>query len=350
MGSGKGSQAVEAATDLVASYGLEPEALLRMYELMWLSRKLDRRGLILNRQGRVPFHVSGEGQEGCQVGAAMALRPGVDYVFPYYRDLAVVLTLGLTPREYMLLLFGKAGDPSGGGRQMPGHYGHRGLNIITASSPVGTQIPHAAGVALASRMKGEDAVTWVSFGEGTTSKGDFHEGLNFAGIYRLPVVFFCENNMYAISVHQTKQMAIENVADRAAGYGFPGIVVDGNDPLEVYRVTREAVERARRGEGPTLIEAKTYRFVPHTSDDDDRVYRSREEVEAWRQRDPVIIFERRLMEAGILDEATRDAIQQRVDEAVEDAVDYAEKAPDPPLSDLTTHVYAEPEPGAQGAV
>src|SRR5690606_34159764 len=158
-----------------------------------------------------------------------------------------------------------------GGRQMPNHFGCRRLKMVTGSSPLGTQIPQAAGVALASRMKGEDAVTWVSFGEGTTSKGDFHEGLNFAGIYRLPVVFFCENNMYAISVHQTKQMAIENVADRAAGYGFPGIVVDGNDPLEVYRVTREAVERARRGEGPTLIEAKTYRFVPHTSDDDDRV-------------------------------------------------------------------------------
>lgn len=345
MGSKKGSQAVEVATDSIASYGLEPEALLRMHELMWLSRKLDRRGLILNRQGRVPFHVSGEGHEGCQVGAAMALRPGVDYVFPYYRDLAVVLALGMTPREYMLLWFGKAGDPSGGGRQMPGHYGHRALNIMTASSPVGTQIPHAAGVALASRMKGEDAVTWVSFGEGTSSKGDFHEGLNFAGIYRLPVVFFCENNMYAISVHQTKQMAIENVADRAAGYGFPGVVVDGNDPLEVYRVTREAVERARRGEGPTLIEAKTYRFESHTSDDDDRVYRSREEVEAWRERDPVLTFERRLMEAGILDDATRAAVQDRVDEMVEDAVSYAEAAPDPPLSDLTTHVYAEPEPG-----
>lgn len=338
----KGPRATTPGTDSERYYGLEPAQLLRMYEIMVLARKLDERGSILNRQGKLPFHVSGQGQEGCQVGAAMALRPGVDFAFPYYRDLAFVLALGMTPREYMLQLFAKAGDPNGGGRQMPNHFGCRRLKIMTASSPVATQIPHAAGVALASKIRGEDAVTWVSFGEGAASKGDCHEGMNIAAIHRLPVIFFCENNGYAISVHQSKQMAVPNVADRAAGYGFPGVVVDGNDPLEVYRVMKEAVDRARRGEGPTLIEAKTYRLAPHTSDDDDRAYRSREEVEAWRRRDPLPRFERFLLEEGVLDQATQEAVMARVEAAVDDAVAYAQAAPDPPVEDLTTHVYAEP--------
>src|SRR5690606_27146521 len=161
--------------------------------------------------------------------------------------------------------------------------------------------------------------------------GDCHEGMNIAAIHRLPVIFFCENNGYAISVHQSKQMAVPNVADRAAGYGFPGVVVDGNDPLEVYRVMKEAVDRARRGEGPTLIEAKTYRLAPHTSDDDDRAYRSSEEVEAWRRRDPLPRFERFLLEEGVLDQATQEAVMARVEAAVDDAVAYAQAAPDPPV-------------------
>lgn len=347
VGAPKSSQAVDSTVDSadiasrVAAYGLEPQTLRRMYELMVLTRRLDQRGLILNRQGKIPFHVSCQGQEACQVGAAFALRPGVDFTFPYYRDLGVVLTLGMTPRDYMLQLFGKLEDPNSGGRQMPNHFGCRRLKMVTGSSPLGTQIPQAAGVALASKMRGEDAVTWVSFGEGTSSKGDFHEGLNFAGIHRLPVIFFCENNFYAISVPQTKQMAIENVADRAAGYGFPGVVVDGNDVLEVYRVTKEAVERARRGEGPTLIEAKTYRLNPHSSDDDDSAYRTREEVEWWREHDPLLRFRRLLQEEGLMDDEWESRMVERVDAMIEDAVAYAQAAPDPPESDLTTHVYAE---------
>src|SRR5690625_2679862 len=249
--------------------GLTDLDVLEMYKKILLTRMADERTWILNRMGKVHFLISGQGQEAAQIGAAWALRPGHDWVLPYYRDLGVVLTLGMTVRDIALMLYAKAEDPNSGGRQMPSHWSHVGLNIVTGSSPVATQLPHAAGIAYAAKMRDDDIVVWTSFGEGTASKGDTHEGMNFAGVHKLPVIFFCENNGYAISVPQAKQMAIENVADRAAGYGFPGVVVDGTDVFEVYRVTKEAAERARRGDGPTLIEAKVFRFTPHSSDDDD---------------------------------------------------------------------------------
>ncbi len=250
-----------------------------MYRTMVTARLVDEAAFRLNRQGKAPFVVPVSGHEGCQVGTGWPLRPGQDIWVPYYRDVAIVLIAGMTPYEIFLGLFAKAEDPSSGGRQMPSHWGSRRLGIISHSSPIATQIPHAAGIAYAAKYRGEDAVVGCWFGEGATSAGAWHEGLNFAGIHKLPVVFVCENNYYAISVGQPLQMAIENVADRAAGYGFPGVVVDGNDVLASFAAMKTAVERARAGEGPTLIEAKTYRFFPHTSDDDDRSYRSREEVQ-----------------------------------------------------------------------
>ncbi len=198
------------------------------------------------------------------------MRPGTDVWLPYYRDLGVVLTAGMTPYEVFLGVFAKADDPSSGGRQMPAHWGSRRLGIISGSSPIATQVPHAAGIACAARYRGEDTVVGCWFGDGATSEGDWHEGLNFSGIHRLPVIFVCENNQYAISVPQSKQMAVKDVASRAEGYGFPGVVVDGNDVLACYGAMKRAHERARAGEGPTLIECKTYRFMPHTSDDDDK--------------------------------------------------------------------------------
>lgn len=305
------------------------DTMLEMYYYMLLARTLDERLWVLQRQGKIAFHISGMGQEGMQVGAAFGLDREKDILHPYYRDLALCLAWGMTPREVMLSNFAKAEEPNSGARQMPAHYGHRRLRIISGSSPVSTQIPQAVGVALASKMRGEDTVTLVCFGEGGSSKGDFHEGLNFAGIHKVPVIFFCQNNQYAISVPQNKQMAIENVADRAAGYGFPGVVVDGNDPLAVYQAISAAAERARRGEGPTLVEAKAYRIVPHSSDDDDRTYRSREEVEKWRARDSLPTFRRYLLDEGAMDDEQERELRRKATEIVNDATEYGEQAPYP---------------------
>mgnify|MGYP001611300973 CR=1 FL=1 len=204
-----------------------------------------------------------------------------------------------------------------------------------------TQAPHAVGTALASKLRGVDEVSAVYFGDGATSTGDAHEAMNFAGIHKLPVIFICEFNQYAISVHYKKQMAIENIAIRAEGYGFPGVTVDGNDVLVVYGAMKEAVDRARRGDGPTLIEAKTYRLVPHSSDDDDRRYRSREEVETWAARDPIARFAGDLREAGVLDDKAEKEITDRINREVDEATDFAENAPPPDLESALRHVLVE---------
>jgi 2-oxoisovalerate dehydrogenase E1 component alpha subunit len=321
--------------------GLTDQQVLDMYWYMVLARTLDERMWLLNRAGKIPFVISCQGQEGAQAGAAFALERDKDYVAPYYRDLCLVLIYGHTAKMELLAAFGKSEDPNSGGRQMPGHYSDRSRRILSGSSPVGTQIPHAVGVALAAKMTGQDHVCLVSFGEGTSNQGDFHEALNFAGVHKLPVVFLCENNKYAISVPEQKQLACKNVADRAVGYGFEGVTVNGMDPLEVYRVTRAAVEKARAGGGPTLIEAKTYRLVPHSSDDDDRSYRSRDEVEAWRKNDAIVRMRDYLMSTGLLDETADAALRERALAEVNEATEYAEHAPYADPSTLTRYVYAE---------
>ncbi|MEA2636455.1 MAG: 2-oxoisovalerate dehydrogenase component alpha subunit [Chloroflexota bacterium] len=326
------------------SLGLSDEQALKIYEVMRLARAVDERMWLINRQGRAPFVISCQGQEGAQVGTAATLRPGYDWVAPYYRDAGVVLWFGMTARDQMLSFFARREDPNSGGRQMPGHFGSRKLHIVTGGSPVATQLLHAAGVALASKQRKEDAVTAVYFGEGSTSQGDTHEAMNFAAIHKLAVVFVCENNGYAISVPQSSQMAIANVADRAAGYGFPGVVVDGNDVLACYEVARRAVERARRGEGPTLIEVKTYRFTAHSSDDDDKRYRKAEEVAIWRQKDPILRYAGYLRDAGTLTDQREADITDRVTVQVDEATEYAEQAPDPTPDDLTTFVYKQELP------
>lgn len=323
------------------SLGLTDEQALRIYEVMRLARAVDERMWLINRQGRAPFVISCQGQEGAQVGIAAALKPGHDWVAPYYRDAGVVLWFGMTARDQMLSFFARREDPNSGGRQMPGHFGNRRLHIVTGGSPVATQLLHAAGVALASKQRKEAAVTAAFFGEGAASQGDTHEAMNFAGIHKLALVFVCENNGYAISVPQSHQMAIENVADRAAGYGFPGVVVDGNDVLACYEAARQAVDRARRGEGPTLIEAKTYRFTAHSSDDDDKRYRPAEEVAIWRQKDPIQRYATYLRDAGILSDPVEAEITERVTQQVDEATEYAEQAPDPTADDLTTFVYKQ---------
>ncbi|UYM82535.1 thiamine pyrophosphate-dependent dehydrogenase E1 component subunit alpha [Heyndrickxia coagulans] len=322
------------------SLGLSDREVLEMYETMLLARKVDERMWLLNRSGKIPFVVSCQGQEAAQVGAAFSLDRTKDYVLPYYRDLGVVLAFGMTARDIMLSGFAKAEDPNSGGRQMPGHYGQKKNRIVTQSSPVTTQVPHAAGIALAGKMEKKDFVTFVTFGEGSSNQGDFHEGVNFAAVHKLPVIFMCENNQYAISVPIEKQLGNPRVSDRAIGYGMPGVTVDGNDPLAVYEVVKEAADRARRGEGPTLIETLVYRFTPHSSDDDDR-YRAQEEVKTAKEKDPVVLFSRYLKEAGLLDGEKEKEIDARVMQTVNEATDYAEKAPYAKPEDTLRFVYGE---------
>ncbi len=321
--------------------GLTVADLLGIHRTMLLARLIDEAALRQNRMGRAPFVVPASGHEGCQIGTAWAMRRGTDVWVPYYRDLGVVLCAGMTSTEVFLGVFSKADDPSSGGRQMPAHWGSTRLGIVSHSSPIATQVPHAAGIAYAARYRGEDTVVGCWFGEGATSEGDWHEGVNFAAIHRLPVVFICENNGYAISVQQSKQMAVDDVADRAAGYGIPGVVVDGSDVLACYAAMREAHERARSGGGPTLIECKTYRYFPHTSDDDDKSYRSREEVEEHRHRDPIDRFTALLIDWGHLDHDRVQAIHDELKAEVEAAISAAWDAPDPDPATAMLHVFAE---------
>lgn len=326
-----------------AKIGLSDNDVLDIYETMLLARKIDERMWLLNRAGKIPFVISCQGQEAAQVGAAFALDKGKDYILPYYRDMGVVLRFGLTARDLMLSAFAKAEDPNSGGRQMPGHFGHRKNRIVTGSSPVTTQVPHAVGIALAGKMQKKDFVAFTTFGEGSSNQGDFHEGANFAAVHKLPVILMCENNKYAISVPIHKQLACEKVSDRAIGYGMPGFTVDGNDPLAVYEAVKAAAERGRKGDGPTLIETVSYRLTPHSSDDDDRVYRSREEVEEAKKLDAVITFKAYLQELEILTETLEKELNERIAEAVNDATEYAEAAAYAPPESALKYVYAEEE-------
>src|SRR6266540_5483113 len=328
--------------------GLSDRDLLDMYRTMVTARLCDEAQFRLNRQGKAPFVVPVSGHEGCQIGSAWPYRKGQDVFVPYYRDMGVSLVAGLTPRDVFLGVFGKRDDPSSGGRQMPAHWSSRKLGIISGSSPIATQIPHAAGVAYAIKYRGEDAVVGSWFGDGATSEGDWHEGLNFSGIHRLPVVWVCENNRYAISVPLSKQMAVEHVSERASAYGFPGETVDGNDVLACHEAMKRAVDRARNGDGPTLLECMTYRFHPHTSDDDDRTYRSREEVEEAKRNDPILLFGNHLKQIRLLDDDKIEQIRTETKAEVDREVDEAWNDPDPEPESAMLHLFADVTATAEG--
>lgn len=319
---------------------LDQETLLEMYWQMLRTRRLDERGWVLHRQGKIAFHISGLGHEGIQVGAAFAIKTGFDYVHPYYRDLAFNMAMGYTSKEFMLALFGKEGETTSGARQMPSHWGSKKLNILSMSSPVATQVPQAAGVALACKMEGEGRVVVTTLGEGSTSQGEWYEGMNWAGVHKLPLICIVQNNVYAISVPITMQMAVPNVADRAGMFGVEGVIVDGNDVLASYRGMKAAVELARSGGGATLLEAKTYRPTPHSSDDDDRTYRAREEVEAWKARDPILRFERYLKEREILSQEMIEGYEARARQEVDEAQLFAEAAPYPAPESALERLFA----------
>ena len=327
--------------EIPGAAGLSGDQLLDIYYKMLLARIVGQRERMLNRMGKGPFAVTGEGHEATQVGTAFPLKPGYDWVVPYYRDIGVALTIGQSPRDLLLAHLSRADDISSGGRNMPSHFSDPPLRIVSGSAPVATHLPHAAGIALASKLHGLDEVTVVYTGDGGTSTGDCHEAMNLAGVHKLAVIFVIENNEYAISVPTRKQFAVRDVSIRAQSYGFPGVTVDGNDVLAVYAASKEAVERARNGDGATLIEAKTYRLVPHTSDDDDRRYRSREEVEQWTAKDPLIRYRTWLKQHDVTDERVLDELHEKAAREVDEATDEAEKAPTPTPESALRHVFVE---------
>jgi 2-oxoisovalerate dehydrogenase E1 component alpha subunit len=288
--------------------------------------------------------ISGQGHEGAQVGIAYPLRKGHDWMVPYYRSVASLITFGMSPREIMLAQFARGVDPSSGGRQMPGHYGIAERNILSVSSPVATQLLHATGIAWAAKLRktGQVAITYI--GEGSSNQGDFHEALNFAGIHALPVIYVVENNGYAISVPMALQSAVPDIAIRAAGYNMPGVIVDGADVLACYKAGRDAIDRARAGEGPTLIEAKVMRLTAHSSDDQHTKYRTAEELESEKGRDPLPLFREQLRSAGLIDDETEQQLLTESRKVVEDATDWAEAQVDPDPATAQRHVYADAPP------
>ncbi len=319
---------------------LTDEDLLEMYRQMVLVRTLDERIWMLNRQGKAAIVASSQGHEAGQIGSVKALQPGKDQFYIYYRDLAVMLTLGMTPIEIMSGFLAKAGEPLSGARQFPTHGAYPELGLVNLSNVVGTQIPQAVGAALSIKMRGEDKVVVTYFGDGASSVGDCHEAMNFAAVHKLPVIFFCENNKYAISVPLSKQMAVDSIASRAEGYGMPGIEVDGCDIVAVFEATSEAARRARSGQGPSLIEAHVERYLPHTSDDDDTRYRSSEEIEEARQRDPLVVLSGQLRETGLLTDELEANFRSEAMRTVNEATDAVESAPYPEADDFSEHVYA----------
>jgi len=318
---------------------LSKDELLSLYRFMLLERTLDGRMLSLQRQGRIGFYGPSIGQEAAIVGAAFAMEPR-DWIFPQYREPGAALVRGMPLKELIAQFFGNALDPIHG-RQMPCHYVYRKGNYMSISSVVGSQIPLAVGAAWAATIRKDPVACLVYFGDGGTSTADFHAGMNFAGVFRAPVVFLCNNNQWAISLPLRKQTASETIAEKAAAYGFDGVRVDGMDALAVVAAVREAQRKARSGGGPTLVEAVTYRLGPHSSSDDPTRYRDEKEVEPWRRRDPIEILRNHLVAKGVWNPGSDQRLAQEIDDAITEAVHAVETAPPPPIEALFTDVYAE---------
>jgi len=320
---------------------LPDEALLRLYRWMVLNRALDERMVTLQRQGRIGFYIGSIGEEATVIGTAAGMEE-TDWIFPCYREHGAALLRGMPLATFMCGLFGNAGDAMKG-RQMPCHEAWRPGRYASISSPIATEIPHAVGAAWAARLKGEEMVSLAYFGEGATSAHDFHTGLNFAAVRKIPVVFVCRNNGWAISVPREKQTAAETIAQKAIGYGMRGERVDGNDLLAVHAATRRARARAAAGEGPTLVECVTYRVEGHSTSDDPRAYRPAALVEPWKRKDPVLRVKRLLGRKGLLDETADARLKDEVREEIQGALREAEAFPPKlPVASLFEDVYAEP--------
>ena len=319
---------------------ISKEILLKMYEMMVVVRTIDTKGLRLQRQGRIGFYIPTTGQEATQIGAVAALDDK-DWIFPAYREPGMPLYRGLPAQEIFDHFFANANDPQKG-RRLPGLFGEKEkTKFVNPSAPIGTQIIHAAGAAYAANYLNDKVCSIVFFGDGATSSNDFHSGMNFAGVTKSPCVFFCQNNQWAITVPLKKQTAAENIAIKAQAYGMPGVRVDGNDILAVYTVVKEALDRARRGEGPTLIEAVTYRMGPHTSSDDPTRYRSQEEVEEQRKRDPIVRLEKYLKSKKLLTDEKIKKLAEEKDEEMNNAIKKAEETGSIDLYTMFTDVYED---------
>jgi 2-oxoisovalerate dehydrogenase E1 component alpha subunit len=320
--------------------GLKNADLVDYYTRLIQVRSIDERIWALNRQGKVPIAASAQGHEAAQLGSLLAAEKDGDcFLFPYYRDLALKVAAGLTPVQTMMSFMGKAGDPYSNGRQFPLQGADLPNKIIQISNVVAAGLTQSVGYALGCRMAGEKTVVLVYFGDGATSQGETHEAMNFASIHKLPVIFICENNRYAISTPKTSQMAIEEFSDRASSYGFPGITVDGMDLVSCYEATREAITHAR-SQGPVLLEMLVERFMSHTTDDDDRRYRPEGEVERARERDPVVTLARTLIDEKILTQKQVDAIAAAALKATDEATDIADASSPPDESGLHDMVYS----------
>ena len=320
--------------------GLKNADLVDYYTRLVQVRSIDERIWALNRQGKVPIAASAQGHEAAQLGSLLAAEKDGDcFLFPYYRDLALKVAAGLTPVQTMMSFMGKAGDPYSNGRQFPLQGADLPNKIIQISNVVAAGLTQSVGYALGCRMAGEKTVVLVYFGDGATSQGETHEAMNFASIHKLPVIFICENNRYAISTPKTSQMAIEEFSDRASSYGFPGITVDGMDLVACYEATREAITHAR-SQGPVLLEMLVERFMSHTTDDDDRRYRPEGEVERARERDPVVTLARTLIDEKILTQKQVDAIAAAALKATDEATDIADASSPPDESGLHDMVYS----------
>jgi len=336
------STTVRPGTDSGGAGALEDDRVLAGYRTMVLARALDERCLSLQRQGRIGFYAPHAGQEATLVGSALAMEPE-DWVFPAYRELTVALVRGVPLQAVVDQLFGNASDLCRG-RQMPNHFAFRDQNFVSASSPIGTQITQAVGAAMAARYRHAPIATITYFGDGATSSNDFHAGLNFAGVFRVPTVFLCQNNEWAISLPRERQTRSSTLAVKAEAYGIPGVVVDGTDLRAVHAAVRSARSRAVAGEGPTLIEAQMYRFGPHSTSDDPRRYRSDAQLEEARQRDPIAKLKAQLLAAGALDEATDQRLWEEARAAIAAAVRQAEATPPVEPLSLFEDVFARPTP------
>lgn len=318
---------------------LSAEEALKIYRGMVTIRLMDERLLAMQRQGRIGFYGEAKGQEAAVIGAAAALGPE-DWLVPALREAGAAIYRGLTLRQYVAQIFGN-GDDVAKGRQLPCHPGTRAARYVTMSSCIATQIPHAVGMAMAAKMKHDPVVVLGCLGDGATSEEDFHVAANFAGVFQAPVVLFCSNNQWAISTPCAHQTASETFALKALAYGFPGVRVDGNDVLGVYAVVKEAVERARRGEGPTLVEALTYRVSAHSSSDDPSRYRDERITEAWKEKDPIARYRRYLAAQGLLDDAADEKLRTEIDAQVREAIAAEEPVGPPPLHSMIEDVFAE---------
>ena len=321
---------------------LHKDLLLKLYRNMALTRAYDERGMMLQRQGRIGFYVPSFGQEAIQTGTAAALEEN-DWVFPSYREPGIFLYRGCDLVEMLCNLWGNSGDLSKG-RQMPVHYSFPKQKMVSISSPIATQVIQAVGTSMAAKIKKTKEVAIAYCGDGGTSESDFHTGLTFAGALKTPTVFVVTNNQYAISVPFAKQTGAARIVDKAIGYGMPGYAVDGNDVMAVYQVTKEAVERARRGEGPTLIECVTLRMGPHSSSDDPTRYRDEKLFQAWMKRDPIKRLREYLESKNLWDSKKEEALQVEFKKTLLEAVEKAEKMPPPTLEDLFDDVYSELTP------